>query len=172
MPLFVFRFGLSRASLEIEKRPFHFETTKGSAKMTMIQALLDEPKEKNWLYPKICRALYITGLVNAIINALIVAVAIGLTLVNVDSSAFDKLVAIIVATVVGFVALILLMLVMRFGYELLMLLFKSYQSLRESITISAEVNRKLDSIYGTQLQTGQYVCDSLATLCDNSQGDK
>lgn len=172
MPLFVFRFGLSRASLEIEKRPFHFETTKGSAKMTMIQALLDEPKEKNWLYPKICRALYITGLVSTIANALIAAVVSGLSLINVDSSVLDKFGAIIVATVVGFAVLIILMLVMRFWYELLMLLFRSYQSMRESITISAEVNRKLDSIYGTQLQTGQYVCDSLATLCDNSQGDK
>lgn len=159
--------------MEIEKRPFHFETTKGSAKMTMIQALLDEPKEKNWLYPKICRALYILSMCGVLLHSVaILIVMISDKSLRDNADPVGNLLIIGKALLLSFGILIIGLLLSRMLYELAILIYKIFQSIRELITSTENIGRKIDKMYDIQLQTGQYVCDSLATLCDNSQGDK
>lgn len=140
--------------------------------MTIVQALLNEPKEKNWLYPKICRALYILSLISVILYALIGAFVYGNELIKSGFTVVDTVKSVFLSILRAFGIMIIGALCARLWYEMLMLLFRVFESIREMIKIDSELKMKLDNIANVQLQTSQYICDSLAALCDNSQGDK
>lgn len=118
--------------------------------------------KSGWLYPKFLRILYVFNLVVICLFAL---VNLGLGFASLVAAPALGLLLIILAPVL----FLLQLLFTRFWYEAMLLVFRMFESSRETVGLLVGLNESVKQAAETQTRGLQYICDRLAQICDNME---
>lgn len=142
--------------------------------MSLVEMLARDPgmdTENEWLFPKLAKINYFGLLVLFILATFAIFIFAAIRLFSIfmgNASAnpgefFMCMVGLIIALPV---ILLLGCVWIRLLYEFTILLFRIFQSQRDTVKELAKTNENLAHISHTQIKCGQYICDTLATIND------
>lgn len=128
----------------------------------MLSVILKEPKmntDVDWLFPKLYKTVYIVSLVGVLICTTILFVMNEVELLR-TATPMEFLGGTLLSIVKLFAIIIFEVLALRIGYELGILIFRIFESQRETINVLNVIRDQ-----------NQYMCEALAVICEKMSKD-